>query len=132
MALRGSMRVISLLVLAGFTLVSSASAVAQSSQTVVRNYQSYPSPLFSKLFAPQSTALVNPSTQTSPEATERLRALAEATARARALLPSRPTVTYRCGMALVPVDPAFDAKIRRPVPAGTFTIKRMKPPVCGQ
>lgn len=117
------MRVISLLVFLGFTLVSSASAVAQGSQTVVQNYQSGPSRLFYKLFSAQSTPPLNPSaSQVSPEAM----------ARARAALPARPTVTYRCGMALVPVDPAFDAKIRRPVPAGKFTIKRMKPPVCAQ
>jgi hypothetical protein len=33
-----------------------------------------------------------------------------------------------------PVDPSFDANIRRPVPpSGTkFTIKTVKPPLCGQ
>ena len=127
------MRVISLLVFLGFALFSSASAVAQGSQTVVQNYQSSSSPLFSKLFAPQSTPSLNPSSpQVSPEANARARDLLEAMARARANLPARPTVTYRCGMALVPVDPSFDARIRRPVPTGGFTIKRMKPPVCGQ
>ena len=132
MTLRGLMRVISLLVFLGVALVSSASVVAQGSQTVAQNYQSYSSPLFSRLFAPQSTP-VDPSTpQQSPEATARTQALLQAMARARALLPARPTVTYRCGLAMVPVDPAFDAKIRRPVPAGKFTIKRTKPPVCAQ
>jgi hypothetical protein len=103
------MRVASLLVFLGFALLSSASAVAQS------------------------TPPLNPSTpQMSPEATARTQALLQAMARARALLPARPTVTYRCGLVMVPVDPAFDARIRRPVPAGKFTIKRMKPPVCAQ
>jgi len=119
------MRVISLLVFLGVALVSSASAVAQGSETVVQN-QNYSAPLFSKLFAIQSTPPLNPSApQMSPEETARARAALQA-------LRARPTVTYRCGMALVPVDPSFDAKIRRPVPAGRFTIKRMKPPVCGQ
>ena len=123
MALRGAMRVISLFVFLGFALVSPASAVAQNPQITVPSYQSHSSPLFSKLFAPQSTPPLKPS---APQM------LPEATARARALLQARPTVTYRCGMALVPVDPSFDAKIRRPVPAGKFTIKRIKPPVCAQ
>jgi hypothetical protein len=36
-------------------------------------------------------------------------------------------------MAMVPVDPRFDAKIRRPVPSGkAFTMKRIKPSICGQ
>jgi hypothetical protein len=121
------MRVISLL--AFVAVASSASAVAQGSQTVAQNYQSRSSPLFSNLFAPASTPSLEPSaSQGSLEANLRT----EANLRARALLQARPTVAYRCGMALVPVDPSFDAKIRRPVPAGRFTIKRTKPPVCGQ
>jgi hypothetical protein len=117
------MRVISLLVFLGFALVSAASAVAQSSRTVIPSSQNYSSPLFSKLFTPSPTPLLKPPVPPGPP---------DANAGSRAVLPARPTVKFVCGMAMVPVDPSFDAKIRRPVPRGTFTIKRIKPPVCAQ
>lgn len=111
------MRVISLLVLLGFTLMAPASAVAQSSQN-------YSSPLFSKLFAPPSTPLLKPAVATAPSV---------GNVDSRPLFPTRPPGRIVCGMAMVPVDPRFDAKIRRPVPSGkAFTMKRIKPPICGQ
>ena len=106
------MRVISLFALLGFTLVSPASALGQEQVA----------PPFSKLFRP-STPLVKPEASVSPNETT-------------ATPPFRPPVQPRvvCGMTMIPVDPTFDANIRRPVPpsGAKFTIKTVKPPVCGQ
>jgi hypothetical protein len=113
------MRVVRVLAFVGLALVSPVSAVAQSSQATVPRDQTYASPLFSKLFAPPSTPLLTPSVP--PHANLARPAWSRA----------RPTI--RCGMKMVPVDPSFDAQIRRAVPAGTaFTMKRVKPPICGQ
>jgi hypothetical protein len=110
------MRVFSLFVLMGFTLIAPASAMAQG--------QNYSSPLFSRLFAPPSTPLLKPAVPNAP---------LEGNVGSRPLFPARSSGRIVCGMALVPVDPRFDAKIRRPVPSGkAFTMKRIKPPVCGQ
>jgi hypothetical protein len=107
------MRVISLFVLLGFTLVSHASALGQDQVA----------PPFSKLFHP-STPLVKPDAPTSPPDANT----------ANRLLPSPVQPRVVCGMTMVPVDPSFDANIRRPVPSSgaKFTIKTVKPPVCGQ
>ena len=107
------MRAISLFVLLGFTLVSPAAAVTQT--TVA--------PPFSKLFSP-STPLLKPEAPLTPTAGN--------TANQMVRPPLAPRVV--CGMTMIPVDPAFDANIRRPVPSsGTkFTLKTVKPPVCGQ
>jgi hypothetical protein len=111
------MRVFSLVVLMGFTLIAPASAVAQS-------HQNDSSPLFSKLFAPPSAPLLKAPVPTT---------LPEGNVGSRPLFPARSSGRIVCGMALVPVDPRFDAKIRRPVPSGkAFTMKRIKPPICGQ
>jgi hypothetical protein len=117
------MRVVNVLAFVGLALVSPVSAVAQSSQTIAPSDQNYASPLFSKLFAPPSTPLLPPSVPAvSPPRVKASRP---------AVSGARPTI--RCGMTMVPVDRSFDAKIRRPVPAGkAFTIKRVKPPICGQ
>ena len=106
------MRVISLFVLLGFTLVSPASALGQDAVA----------PPFSKLFRP-STPLIKPDTAVSPPE--------GVTANRLFQPPVQPRVV--CGMTMIPVDPSFDANIRRPVPSGSkFTIKTVKPPVCGQ
>src|SRR5262245_6108086 len=110
------MRVIGLTVLLGLALVSTASAAAQTDQSV--------SGPFSKLFAPSPPLKPDAPTQQTDANVQRARAM---------LFMARPGARIVCGMPMVPVDPAFDAKIRRPVPSGkTFTIKRIKPPICGQ
>lgn len=108
------MRVISLLVLLGFTLVSPASALGQDQVA----------PPFSKLFRP-STPLLKPGTPvSSPDGNTGNRLLPPPVQQPRVV----------CGMTMIPVDPSFDANIRRPVPpsGAKFTIKTVKPPVCGQ
>ena len=114
------MRVISLTVLLGLTLVSPTAA---ADGTVIRGPVTFSKPLFSKLFAP-SMPFLQPSVPTvQPD---------ENTGTGN-LLPTRPLPRIICGMKVVPVDPSFDAKIRRPVPSGKkFTIKTIKPPICGQ
>jgi hypothetical protein len=107
------MRVISLFVLLGFTLVSPAAALGQAQVA----------PPFSKLFRP-STPLLRPGAGVSPPDGN------------TANLPVQPPLSPRvvCGMTMIPLDPSFDANIRRPVPPSgeKFTIKALKPPVCGQ
>jgi len=112
------MRVISLTVLLGLTLFSPAAAADGS---VIRGpVTSLSGPLFSQLFAP-STPLFKPSPPN------------DGNAGSSNLLPARPLPRIVCGMKVVPVDPSFDAKIRRPVPSGKkFTIRTSKPPICGQ
>jgi hypothetical protein len=106
------MRVISLIVVLGFTLVS----------PVVVRAQGRVAPPFSKLFRP-TPPLLKPSTP--PPAANVLN---------RPSLPARPSVKIVCGMTLMPVDSSLDPKIERRVPSTgtTFTLRTVKPPVCGQ
>jgi hypothetical protein len=103
------MRVVSL----GFTLVSPVSALGQDSVA----------PPFSKLFRPPTPPLKPDTPVSPPEGSTANRLLSP---------PVQPRVV--CGMTMIPVDPSFDANIRRPVPlsGAKFTIKTVKPPVCGQ
>ena len=107
------MRVISLLVLLGFTLVSPASALAESQVA----------PPFSKLFRPASPVLRQGTPATPPGGN----------LTNQAAPPFQPPKVV-CGMTMIPVDPSFDANIRRPVPpsGAKFTIKTVKPSLCGQ
>ena len=112
------MRVSSLFVLLGLTLVSPRSAAAQMYSTP---HSTYSVSLFSKLFAPSSTSFFKTSVPADGNA-------------GSVTLPPRQPPRIVCGMTVIPVDPSFDANIRRPVPppGTTFTIKTVKPPVCGQ
>jgi hypothetical protein len=112
------MRVTSLFVLLGLTLVSPRAAAAQTSSTPRSTYST---PYFSKLFAPPSTPFFKPAS--SPDGSP-----------ADQTLPARQMPRVVCGMTMIPVDPSFDANIRRPVPPSgpKFTIKTVKPPLCGQ
>jgi len=112
------MRVTSLLVFLGLTLVSSGSAAAQTNSSPGSTYSS---PSFSKLFAPPSASFFKQPVPSDGNA-------------AKETLPPRQPPRVVCGMTLIPVDPSFDANIRRPVPpsGAKFTITTVKPPVCGQ
>lgn len=112
------MRVTSLFVFLGLTLVSSGSTAAQTNSTPRSTYSSSS---FSKLFNPPSTSFFKQPVPSDGNAGSQT-------------LPPRQTPRVVCGMTLIPVDPSFDANIRRPVPdsGAKFTIKTVKPPVCGQ
>jgi len=107
------MRVISLIVILGVTLLVSPTVAAA---------QNYSAPLFGKLFRPPSTLSPTPATPSSR------------VDRAKSALLSRLPARVVCGMTLMPVDPSLDPKIKHPVPSdGTkFTLRIHKPPVCGQ
>lgn len=109
------MRVLSLLVLLGFTLVSPTAVLAQRQV----------SPPFSKLFRPPATSREQPSTPTVPFGANPMN---------KAVFPARPPVKIVCGMTLVPVDSSLDPKIEHPVPSTRtkFTLRTVKPPACRQ
>jgi len=125
---RGVMRVISLILLLGFTIVSPATAQIKLEPRVT---QSPTTPLF-KPSAPlfpvgqaPSAPLLKPSSPLFP---------VDSNAPLKNLRQAGPSARIVCGMVLVPADPAIDPEIIHPVPPnGTaFTLKTIKPPVCGQ
>ena len=116
------MRVISLMLLLGFTLVSPTFAAPRGQVSPPPRGQV--SPPFSKLFRPP-TAPVQPLTPVVPSGQASLNT---------PLFRARQPAKIVCGMTMVPVDSSLDPKIERPVPStGTkFTLRISKPPVCGQ
>ncbi len=105
------MRVIGLLLLLAFALVSPVAAA----QGAIK-------PPFSKLFQPP-TPQPKPSPPANPLKSAQIVAA-----------PSREPAKVVCGMTLVPVDASLDPHIIRRVPdtGVKFTIKVSKPPMCGQ
>lgn len=128
MMARGVMRVISLILLIGFTTVSPATAQITLGPGV---RQSPATPLF-KPSAPLFPA--GPAPSAPPLKPSRPLFPVDPKAPPKALRQGGPPARIVCGLLLVPGDPSIDPEIIRPVPSdGTrFTLKAIKPPLCGQ
>jgi hypothetical protein len=121
------MRVISLILLIGVTIVTPATA--QNLGPKVRQSPTTPlfkpsAPLFPVGPAPSAPSL-KPSSPLFP---------VDPNAPPQALRQRGPLPRIVCGMVLVPGDPSIDPEMTHPVPSnGTrFTLKTIRPPMCSQ
>ena len=122
------MRVISLIVLMGFTIVSPATAQIKLGPGVK---PSPATPLF-KPSAPLFPVGPTPSTPLPKPSSPLFRF--DSNAPLNALRRTGPSARIVCGMVLVPGDPSIDPEIIHPAPSNgiTFTLKTARPPMCGQ